>query len=225
MPCVDLGRRKAPHGLLRRFTCHREVHRRRTVFRTSVQGDPFVRLERRKYPFQQDSLMLVSRRQGRHDALAPRPDHRTVKGSEMIDRRSHAGEVRERRCAPLEPVGHGVRRRRELEMHEPFENGRIGDQTADVGAVPLVGARHVEVRAEFSDVRDAVRRAVHAIDIGECTHAMRGVGDGPHIWTRAEHVAGAGHRHNPGALVEQIGVLLHRQLTPLDVNARPPHIN
>ena len=143
----------------------------------------------------------------------------------MVDGGGDSGEVGERRGAPLEPVGDVVRRRRQLERVDALEQRGVGHQAADVRAVPLVGAGDVEVRAELGDVDDPVRGAVHPVDVGQCPDGVRRVRDRPDVGTRAEHVARPGHRHHPGALVEQVAELLGRQLAGLDVDPRPPHLD
>src|SRR3954453_2439064 len=95
-----------------------------------------------------------------------------VERCQMIDSGGDAREVRERRRAPLEPIGDVVRRGCELEGSELLQERRISDEATDVRAVPLVSTCHIKVAAQFCDVCDAVSCAVDTIDIDKCTHCM-----------------------------------------------------
>ena len=60
---------------------------------------------------------------------------------------------------------------------ERLEQRRAGDDSADVRAGPLVGARRVEVGTERGDLDGAMRRRVHTVDIGERADLVRLAGN------------------------------------------------
>ena len=66
-------------------------------------------------------------------------------------------------------------------------------------------------------------RPVHAVDVGERAGCVSLAGDGGHVGPSTEDIARRRHRHEPGAVRQQVVVLSNRQLTGPQVHLRPPY--
>ncbi|MCW2614050.1 MAG: hypothetical protein JWN08_1044 [Frankiales bacterium] len=104
-------------------------------------------------------------------------------------------------------------------------SGRSASRTArspTVRSVPLVRRAGVAVGAQGAHVGRYVRCRVDTVDGHESSCGKGDAGDRPDVRSGAGRVARGGHRDQAGALVDEVVVLLQRQLGGRRVDVGPP---